>query len=202
MSAVASVWAAFSPLWSGPTSGSSGAPQKQAGATLEAHLVRVRRAHDSCLTDTYALREYTPNSTTATRRRMGDQFPQYGNATTHNLEAVLHTNILNSRYSRGLEQLDFNELIDEIYSNVRGRAASVAACGPHDWSLHREAVWRSKPLFPVCRAMVASRGAVLQCDARLTCLCTACGAGEARGAVDVRQCARPKHCLLLPEPSV
>ncbi len=55
---------------------------------------------------------------------MGDQsLAQWGNAVTHNLEAVLHTNILNSRYSKGLDSFEFTDLVDEIYNNVRLRAA-------------------------------------------------------------------------------
>ena len=58
---------------------------------------------------------------------MGDQpLEQWGNATTHNLEAVLHTNIQASRYSKGLDSVvEFSELVDEIYSNVRGHRRCV-----------------------------------------------------------------------------
>ena len=50
---------------------------------------------------------------------MGDQLEQHGNLTTYNLESVLHSNLASSRYSAGLERLEFNELLDEMYSNVR-----------------------------------------------------------------------------------
>ena len=48
--------------------------------------------------------------------------PQHGNQTTHNLETVLQTNIENSLYYKGLFSHEFNDLVDEIYNEVRVRA--------------------------------------------------------------------------------
>ena len=63
---------------------------------------------------------------------MGDEpLEQWGNAATHNQEAVLHTNIQASRYSKGLDSVvEFSELVDEIYSNVRGHRRCVERLSP------------------------------------------------------------------------
>jgi hypothetical protein len=58
---------------------------------------------------------------------MGDQLPQHGSATTFNLESVLASNLASSRYSAGLERLEFDELLDEMYNNVR--PVQPAQCG-------------------------------------------------------------------------
>lgn len=50
---------------------------------------------------------------------MADAMQQYGNQTTFNLESVLAANLASSRYSAGLERLSFDELLDEMYDNVR-----------------------------------------------------------------------------------
>jgi hypothetical protein len=50
--------------------------------------------------------------------------PQHGNATTHNLETVLQTNIENSMYYKGLFAHEFTELVDEIYNEVRAFACA------------------------------------------------------------------------------
>jgi hypothetical protein len=48
--------------------------------------------------------------------------PQHGNATTHNLETVLQTNIENSMYYKGLFTHEFSDLVDEIYNEARAPA--------------------------------------------------------------------------------
>jgi len=50
---------------------------------------------------------------------MADVMQQYGNQTTFNLESVLAANLASSRYSAGLERLSFDELLEEMYDNVR-----------------------------------------------------------------------------------
>jgi len=99
---------------------------------------------------------------------------QWGNATTHNLETVLHANVMSSRYSRGLEQLEFNELVDEIYANVRVRCAPPAG----QLCAQPAASWKlgDGPSSPPSRS----------CDVTPDALRTrACPAGDTRRAVDV-----------------
>jgi hypothetical protein len=55
--------------------------------------------------------------------------PQHGNATTHNLETVLQTNIESSMYYKGLFAHQFSELVDEIYNEVRARVCVLARAG-------------------------------------------------------------------------
>lgn len=98
---------------------------------------------------------------------------QWGNATTHNLETVLHANVMSSRYSRGLEQLEFNELVDEIYSNVRG-------CAPPAGQLCAQpaAFWKLED----GSSSPPARSCGVTPDALHT---RACPAGDTRRAVDV-----------------
>ena len=55
---------------------------------------------------------------------------QVGNATTKNMETVLHANLLTSRYAAGLALLEFSDLVDEIYSNVRNAETSLLMLTP------------------------------------------------------------------------
>ena len=58
---------------------------------------------------------------------MGDAPLQpWGNATTHNLESVLQQNINSSRYYLGLQNHEFNDLVDEIYNEARSSRATAA----------------------------------------------------------------------------
>ena len=58
---------------------------------------------------------------------MGDAPLQpWGNATTHNLEPVLQQNINSSRYYLGLQNHEFNDLVDEIYNEARSSRATAA----------------------------------------------------------------------------
>lgn len=50
---------------------------------------------------------------------MGDAaLPQWGSSATHNLEVVLNTNVVESRYFASLHTFEFDALVDEIYNAV------------------------------------------------------------------------------------